>query len=137
MVEPWLQFDDFEEESVVFGTESDEPRLFYNKTTFSFSYPARFNKTSVALLSGAILFLIVNTSFLLMYLYSKRSPPTKSSKEPYEGSDSSQDKNNEEKNIYENYYEYYYEHIYDEDPNRLDENPRYVFLQFNNLSNRT
>ena len=78
MIESWFQLDNIEDDSLLFGTDYDEPRLFFNKTTkFGFEYPARFNKTSVALLSGAILFVLINTAFLIMYINSKQPAPTK------------------------------------------------------------
>lgn len=126
MIESWFQLDNIEDDSLLFGTDYDEPRLFFNKTTkFGFEYPARFNKTSVALLSGAILFVLINTAFLIMYINSKQPAPTKKPKQYNKGNSSSNErKDKDEKFIYEEYYEYYYEDLYHDNSSRIDENPR-------------
>ena len=129
-----IELDDIDDDSLSFDIEYDDPRLYiFNKTTaFTsfpfglfgiFPYPARFNKTSVALLSGAILFLLINTAVLIYHINSKT--PKKKPKQHYkESSSNNERKDKDEKFIYDDYYSYYYEDIYHDDPSKLDENPR-------------
>ncbi len=64
-MEPFLEFQDIDEDYVNLETDSSAARLFsfLNKTnTLGFAYPNRFNHTFVAFLSGAILFALVNAA---------------------------------------------------------------------------
>jgi len=126
-----LQLEDIDNENLSF----DEPRLLFlfNKTnTFGFAFPNRFNHTSVAFLSGAILFVLINTTFLMMYISSKRFNPKK--KPTYDGKGSSKHENekkdsNEDSFEYDDYYDdyYYYEDMFQNstsDSSTPNENPR-------------
>ena len=117
-----------EDDYLILGLGNDEPRFLFNKTTtLGFSYPVRFNKTSVALLSGAILFVLVNTAFLILYINSKLPPSRKKSKPKTKGNNNSNEKKDNDKDnesIYDDYYIYYYDDFYDDDLSRIDEIPR-------------
>ena len=124
MIESWIELEDIDDDSLSF--DYDEPRLLFNKTylnTFGFAYPNRFNKTTVALVSGAILFVLINTAFLMLYINSKTPAPKKKPKQSSKGS-SNEKKDKDETFIYDDYYNYYYEDIYHDDSSRFDENPR-------------
>ena len=107
MTDDRIQLDDIDDENLDF-----EPRylLLFNKTNLEFAYPNRFNKTSVAFLSGAILFVLMNTAYLMMYLTSKMSKRKPNSS--YDNSNDSSKKDDSKRKdefFYEDdYYDYYY-----------------------------
>ena len=130
MTDDRIQLDDIDDENSDF-----EPRylLLFNKTNlnFGFVYPNRFNKTSVAFLSGAILFLLMNTAYLMMYLTSKMSKRKPNSS--YDGNNDnrkkydSKRKDTEDEFLYEDdYYDYYYydDIFHNNSSQTLEEKPR-------------
>ena len=131
MTESLLQLDDIDDVNLSY----DEPRLlflFNNTNTLGFAFPNRFNHTSVAFLSGAILFVLINTAFLMVYISSKRIDPEK--KPAYDGegnskTDSNKKSSNEDSFEYDDYYDdyYYYEDMFQNsigNSSTVNENPR-------------
>ena len=128
-MEERIQLDDIDEENLGF-----EPRylLLFNKTNLDlgFVYPARFNKTSVAFLSGAILFVLMNTAYMMMYITSKMSKKKPNSS--YGTNDNSKNDDNRREDtedffVYDDdYYDYYYyEDIFHKNSSqKLKEKPR-------------
>ena len=124
MVDSLIELNDIEEEGA-FG-----PRLFvFNVTNnLELALPNRFNKTLVAFLSGAILFLLINTAFLLAYI----TPKVFNRKEKENSYKNGQNENEKSENhddfVYDEYYDYYY---YEDIPTHnnsssSEETPRYV-----------
>jgi len=124
MVDSLIELKDIEEEGA-FG-----PRLFvFNVTNnLELALPNRFNKTLVAFLSGAILFLLINTAFLLAYI----TPKAFNRKEKENSYKNGQNENDKSENhddfVYDEYYDYYY---YEDIPTHnnyssSEATPRYV-----------
>ena len=122
MKDSLIELNDIEEE-YGFG-----PRLLlFNVTNnLEFALPNRFNKTLVAFLSGAILFVLVNAAFLMAYI----TPKVLNTKAKTNSYKNNQDENkkadDEDDFMYDDYYDYYY---YEEFPKRSnssnsDEMPR-------------
>ena len=90
--------------------DSFTPRLLlFNVTNnLEFAIPNRFNKTLVAFLSGAILFVLVNTAFLMAYI----TPKVFNSKEKANSYKNNQDNDKrsdgQDDYDYDDYYDYYY-----------------------------
>ena len=130
-MEPFLEFQDIDEDYLHLETDSSAARLFsfLNKTnTLGFAYPNRFNHTFVAFLSGAILFALVNAAFLMTYISSKRHYSKQDSTNDGKGNNRKKDsrrKPSEDGFQYEDYYDYdYYDDILYDILDRNNERPR-------------
>ena len=99
MTDSVIELNDIEEE------DSFVPRLLlFNVTNnLEFVLPNRFNKTLVAFLSGAILFVLVNAAFLMTYI----TPKVLNSKEKANSYKNDQEDRKDDFN-YDDYYDYYY-----------------------------
>ena len=135
MMDPLIELEDIDDDNLSIGTWIDEPKYLYlfNKTNFpAIEYlPARFNQTSVAFLSGAILFVLLNTAFLMAYITSKGSKkkPTSSygSNENHKGNNNERIDKEDDYYFYDDYYDdyYYYEDIiHNNHSSNFEENPR-------------
>ena len=103
-----------------------------NKTDLDigFLFQNQFNKTSVAFLSGAILFVLMNTAFLMMYITSKmfrKKPNSSYGTKGNSKSDNSEREDKEDDYVYDDdYYDYYYfeDMFYNNSSRKLIDKPR-------------
>ena len=121
MTDTVIELNDIEEE------DSFVPRLLlFNVTNnLEFVLPNRFNKTLVAFLSGAILFVLVNTAFLMTYI----TPKVLKSKEKANSYKNDQEDNkradDQDDFNYDDYYDYYYyEDMLNNTSSSSEETPR-------------
>ena len=115
MMESWFHFDDAEEDSSLLRLGAPEPSLLFNKTVPFLLFDKRLDKKTVAFLSGAILFVALNTAYLLMHLTKKVMQKPALTKRPTVPNDSKENQRKDEYYIYDEYDEYY-EYTYPDDP---------------------